>query len=656
MTARIKGKLRRGIQGVTGAAGTNGPVWRGAYNSGTAYALNDQVRDQLSTWICIAPTTGNAPPTLPTAQNFWWSLVAQAATSAISDGGKGDITTSGSGATWTINAGAVTSSKIADNAVTSGKIAAGAVAASATTFTPFSTLTATNAQSALEQAVTFLQTGTNAVATSIDAKMRSVPLNVFDFMTAAQIADVKSRAMALDVSAAVFSWYTACVAQKRAGYAPAGKYRLDARWLLDAAANPVGGINLFGDGVQNTVFSSTVTTEPAFKIFCSGGTPSTPIIQAYAKISYIGFEGTINGTLFQVGERDYSDQVNLCRLEIWLANYSAGANTNLVELNAGYGHSIEMNGATSAPPREILTLGTIVGGSGYTNGTYTNVPLTGGTGGFARANITVSGGAVTACTIATGGRGFGFTVGNSLTVSGSPIGPGSGFSVPVASVTSVTSVALRIRKTSFSHFFLSLGGVSWGVYFTDNFSYGNVFSAPDLEIVDFCVVCDSPFATANTFIGGQWAYYAGGVFATAGERNVVINPNINASAGFFAASTGFSRFDPTTMAPINGPVFTGRFAQTSYQISSPLTGATVVASATTTLLVLQPAATLAALTVTMPSSPVDGQIFRVSTSQTITSLTLNGGSFAVTPPSTLAAQGSLEFRFWAGGGAWLICY
>lgn len=78
MTARIKGKLRRGIQGATGAAGTNGPVWRGEYNAATAYVLNDQVRNQLSTWICIAPTTGNAPPTLPGIENFWWSLVAQA--------------------------------------------------------------------------------------------------------------------------------------------------------------------------------------------------------------------------------------------------------------------------------------------------------------------------------------------------------------------------------------------------------------------------------------------------------------------------------------------------------------------------------------------------------------------------------------------------
>ena len=46
----------------------------------------------------------------------------------------------------------------------------------------------------------------------------------------------------------------------------------------------------------------------------------------------------------------------------------------------------------------ILTFKTLVGGSSYTNGSYTNVPLTGGSGFSGRANVTVSGGAVAAVT------------------------------------------------------------------------------------------------------------------------------------------------------------------------------------------------------------------------------------------------------------------
>jgi hypothetical protein len=81
----------------------------------------------------------------------------------------------------------------------------------------------------------------------------------------------------------------------------------------------------------------------------------------------------------------------------------------------------------------ILTLNTLVAGSGYVNGSYSAVPLLGGSGISATANITVSGNVVTAVTLVSGG--FNYVVGNILTASNTNLGgSGSGFSINVATI------------------------------------------------------------------------------------------------------------------------------------------------------------------------------------------------------------------------------
>lgn len=74
-------------------------------------------------------------------------------------------------------------------------------------------------------------------------------------------------------------------------------------------------------------------------------------------------------------------------------------------------------------------------GSGYTNGTYTNIALTGGTGTGAYATITVSGGAVTAVLITA--NGVNYTVGNTLSAS---IPAGANFAITVSSVMNFVSL------------------------------------------------------------------------------------------------------------------------------------------------------------------------------------------------------------------------
>ena len=88
----------------------------------------------------------------------------------------------------------------------------------------------------------------------------------------------------------------------------------------------------------------------------------------------------------------------------------------------------------------IASFGTIVGGSSYTNGTYFNVPLTGGSGSGATAKIVVSGNAVTS--VALENPGVFYAVGDSISAAASNIGgTGSGFSVPIATIDNPTGTS-----------------------------------------------------------------------------------------------------------------------------------------------------------------------------------------------------------------------
>lgn len=95
--------------------------------------------------------------------------------------------------------------------------------------------------------------------------------------------------------------------------------------------------------------------------------------------------------------------------------------------------------ATTGLSGMVGLLGTITGGSGGTNGTYGGVSLTGGSGSSATANITVSGGIVTAVTVLNPGSQY--VVGDVLSAVSGTIGNVTGFSVPVSSTSINSSLA-----------------------------------------------------------------------------------------------------------------------------------------------------------------------------------------------------------------------
>ena len=99
--------------------------------------------------------------------------------------------------------------------------------------------------------------------------------------------------------------------------------------------------------------------------------------------------------------------------------------------------------------------------------------------------------------------------------------------------------AVRIRGAQFSQFFLAAGHARCALALRGGYSFGNTFLASDFEEVTFDVCIDSPNASRNTWIGGQFAYGPpaagegpyGGIDARAGVENLFVNANIAPSHG-----------------------------------------------------------------------------------------------------------------------------
>jgi hypothetical protein len=83
----------------------------------------------------------------------------------------------------------------------------------------------------------------------------------------------------------------------------------------------------------------------------------------------------------------------------------------------------------------IATVTLTAGGAGYTNGTYSQQALTGGTGTGATANIVVAGGIVTVLVLMNPGTGY--AVGNTLSCG--TIGAGAGFVLTVATIAQIVA-------------------------------------------------------------------------------------------------------------------------------------------------------------------------------------------------------------------------
>jgi hypothetical protein len=89
-------------------------------------------------------------------------------------------------------------------------------------------------------------------------------------------------------------------------------------------------------------------------------------------------------------------------------------------------------------------------------------------------------------------------------------------------------------------------------------------------------------------------------------------------------------------------------------LQTPVTGFSIATTVGVTLLVLNPAGTLASGSITLPQGPADNQPFMIMTRQTITALTVNTADTSTlsAAPTTLAANTSVKWRFMASLNTW----
>lgn len=275
------------------------------------------------------------------------------------------------------------------------------------------------------------------------------------------------------------------------------------------------------------------------------------------------------------------------------ANGGLGIGATLT--NAGTQAALIIDGYTVSPYGPIALLGTITPGSGYVNGHYTNVPLSGNIGTGATANITVAGGIVTLVTldnpgigyVATGGVGAILTLGtfasggngiltlgtlvpggNYLpgTYTGVPLTGGSGTgaiaTIVVNGATNVSSVTITSLGSGYvngdvlSALSSYLGVVStpypFSIYVTTTSTSSNVLSATNSTLgggtgLGFNVLIStvgsggsgSALSTSNINLGGSGSGFNIPITTVFGDRVLVKNqPNQIQNGIYTVTNTG----------------------------------------------------------------------------------------------------------------------
>ena len=158
--------------------------------------------------------------------------------------------------------------------------------------------------------------------------------------------------------------------------------------------------------------------------------------------------------------------------------------------------------------------GTLSGGSGYTNGTYFNVPLTGGSGtGALATSVTVSGGVVTAVVLPASGTGSSYLASDVLSASTTILGSGTAFT-------------------------FTLTTVSTAAYWGSGYAYGDTLSATAASIGGTGSGFSVPVALLSG--GGDELEMDGLKVAASCTTAGIVNVYIDASPNYIAGGRTFA--------------------------------------------------------------------------------------------------------------------
>ncbi|MCK1718861.1 hypothetical protein [Bradyrhizobium sp. 141] len=174
---------------------------------------------------------------------------------------------------------------------------------------------------------------------------------------------------------------------------------------------------------------------------------------------------------------------------------------------AGDGGEATFTKVVGAPFKDTyITAGSLTGvGSGYTNGTYLGVRMTGGVGQGCMAKVTVAGGVVTAVDLS-GNFCNGYAVGNVLTPTVSDIGgTGSGAAYTVSTISSPTASFTDSAGTLWQYV-VSEGGVANARQFGMKGDWNGVDASATNDLAGF----KSAMAFMSTAYGSATAYVNGG--------------------------------------------------------------------------------------------------------------------------------------------------